>query len=60
MSWFSREEIKSLDVIPSVLNILDIGISNGFYHIEMKRFQKNDCFVGKKIVRESSYNVKEF
>lgn len=53
--WIREEEVSELKAFPSVLAPTEIAKGNGFRWIEMDRFQEDDEFVGKKILRDESF-----
>jgi 8-oxo-dGTP pyrophosphatase MutT (NUDIX family) len=53
--WASEEEISKMKTFPNVPYSIKMIKGEGFKWIEMDRFQKDDEFIGKKILKDESF-----
>ena len=57
--WISEEDVAGLKAFPIALAPNEIAKGDGFRWIEMDRFQENDEFVGKKVLRDVCFGEGE-
>lgn len=53
--WVHKSEIKDLSTFPNVFKSLEIVKSDRFLWVEVDREQKDDQFVGMKVLREKKF-----
>lgn len=56
--WVKWEDVEELTMFPNVPKVVDVAKGNGFRWIEMDRFQEDDKFVGKSILKDESFGRK--